>query len=250
MKNSIATTRSQLPASGSTHKMFSSQRSRLLDEFLRFRHPDGSAATLNMSIEEPDGKSGIRFALSWGRPHDYPQKMLARFDPSNRDALFVWEGEREALSGYDSQWALPFEDDAFDWVFCEALLEHAGSYACQYLLLKELTRVARKGIFVTTSNRWHPVELHTGLPLLHWLPGFLWKPVLKRSGKQTWASASTLNLLGAKTLERFAEKLAHPSQYSIGHIRIFGFKAYFFLQIRKTSAAASRAMDDAYAHTG
>ena len=25
-------------------------------------------------------------------------------------------------------------------------------------------------VFVTTPNRWFPVELHTRLPLVHWLP--------------------------------------------------------------------------------
>ncbi len=30
--------------------------------------------------------------------------------------------------------------------------------------------MSRKGLFVTTPNRWFPIEFHTVLPLVHWLP--------------------------------------------------------------------------------
>jgi hypothetical protein len=30
---------------------------------------------------------------------------------------------------------------------------------------------------VTTPNRWHPIDLHTALPLLHWLPPSIYRPI-------------------------------------------------------------------------
>jgi hypothetical protein len=230
---------SPLPVSGIQEKLPSSYRDRLFDEFVEFRHGDANGVTLNMSIAEPDGKDGVHFALTWSGPHEYPKKILARFDPSNVDALFVLEDGHAPLAGGAAQWALPFADEAFDWVYCEALIEHAGSYARQYLLLKELARVARKGIFVTTPNRRHPVEFYTGLPFLHWLPASLWKRTLKWLGKDEWGCGCVPHLLDAKTLEKFAMKLPHHSEYTIGHIRKFGLKAYFFLQFRKAASTPS-----------
>ena len=64
---------------------------------------------------------------------------------------------------------LPFPDDAFDVAFSNAVLEHVGSREDQRRFLHELCRVAPR-VFVSTPNRWFPVELHTRLPLLHWLP--------------------------------------------------------------------------------
>jgi len=73
--------------------------------------------------------------------------------------------------------ALPFKDNSFDYIHSSAV-QHVGSRDMQARFLAELWRVARKGIFVTTPNRWFPVEFHTVLPLLHWLPPRLFRSVL------------------------------------------------------------------------
>ena len=64
---------------------------------------------------------------------------------------------------------LPFEDAAFDVVFSNAVIEHVGGRERQRRLVTEALRVGRR-VFVTTPNRWFPVEVHTRLPLVHWLP--------------------------------------------------------------------------------
>ncbi|HEY2777030.1 MAG TPA: class I SAM-dependent methyltransferase [Gaiellaceae bacterium] len=65
---------------------------------------------------------------------------------------------------------LPFENDAFDVGFSNAVVEHvAGGREGQRRFVQELCRVARR-VFVTTPNRWFPLEVHTLLPLVHWLP--------------------------------------------------------------------------------
>jgi hypothetical protein len=65
---------------------------------------------------------------------------------------------------------LPFEDGAFDLGFSNAVVEHiAGGREGQRRFVGELCRVARQ-VFVTTPNRWFPVDPHTLLPFAHWLP--------------------------------------------------------------------------------
>ena len=65
--------------------------------------------------------------------------------------------------------ALPFEDGAFDIVFSNAVIEHVGGRERQRKLVSEAIRVGRR-VFITTPNRRFPVEVHTRLPLVHWLP--------------------------------------------------------------------------------
>ena len=79
--------------------------------------------------------------------------------------------------------ALPYEDDSFDVVHSNAVVEHVGDREQQRTFILELVRVARTGGLVTTPNRWFPVEAHTRLPLLHWLPRPTFVHVLKRTGK-------------------------------------------------------------------
>jgi hypothetical protein len=65
--------------------------------------------------------------------------------------------------------ALPFGEGEFDIAFSNAVVEHVGGRAEQRAFVHELCRVARR-VFVTTPNRWFPVEVHTLLPFVHWLP--------------------------------------------------------------------------------
>ena len=66
--------------------------------------------------------------------------------------------------------SLPFVDGEFDLGFSNAVVEHvAGGREGQRQFVHELCRVAR-GVFVTTPNRWFPLEVHTLLPFVHWLP--------------------------------------------------------------------------------
>ena len=87
---------------------------------------------------------------------DVPLPNFAREFPSIRCVT---------ASGTD----LPFEDDAFDVAFSNAVIEHVGGREEQRRFVAELCRVAPR-VFVSTPNRWFPVETHTLVPLVHWLP--------------------------------------------------------------------------------
>ncbi len=64
---------------------------------------------------------------------------------------------------------LPFADDEFDVAFSNAVVEHVGGRDEQRRFVAELCRVAPR-VFVSTPNRWFPVETHTLVPFVHWLP--------------------------------------------------------------------------------
>jgi hypothetical protein len=65
---------------------------------------------------------------------------------------------------------LPFSDGEFDVGFSNAVVEHIdGGRSGQQRFVHELCRVSTS-VFVTTPNRWFPLEVHTLLPFVHWLP--------------------------------------------------------------------------------
>ena len=77
---------------------------------------------------------------------------------------------------------LPFADKEFDLGFSNAVVEHvAGGRDGQRRFVHELCRVAGK-VFVTTPNRYFPLEVHTLLPFAHWLPRRLRDPLLRARG--------------------------------------------------------------------
>jgi Methyltransferase domain len=79
--------------------------------------------------------------------------------------------------------ALPFADGEFELGFSNAVIEHvAGGRPGQRQFVAELCRVARR-VFLTTPNRLFPLDPHTLLPFVHWLPqGGLRERLLRARG--------------------------------------------------------------------
>ncbi len=67
---------------------------------------------------------------------------------------------------------LPFEDNRFDVVITNHVIEHVGEMEAQYEHLTELHRVLSPGGigYLAIPNRWMPVEPHYKLLFLSWVP--------------------------------------------------------------------------------
>jgi SAM-dependent methyltransferase len=94
----------------------------------------------------------------------------------------------------------PFPENSFDIVWSNAVLEHVGDYEAQIHFLRELARVGKR-MFITTPNRHFPIEVHTRLPLLHWLPKDVFDSILRRLGMHKFAGGY-MRLLDIRELRR------------------------------------------------
>jgi hypothetical protein len=95
--------------------------------------------------------------------------------------------------------SIPLPDNYFDIGICNAVVEHAGTYEQQRELVREVCRVCRRVMF-TTPNTWFPIEHHTLLPLVHWLPDRLFRAILRRLGFDFLSRVENLNPIDARTL--------------------------------------------------
>ncbi|GEM_PF-473105 len=93
---------------------------------------------------------------------------------------------------------IPLPDLYFDCGICNAVVEHAGTSEQQARLVHEVCRVCRCVVF-TTPNKWFPLDVHTMLPLLHWLPSAAYREVLQRIGLGYFSEIDNLNLLDRRT---------------------------------------------------
>lgn len=98
---------------------------------------------------------------------------------------------------------LPFGDAGFDVVHSNAVIEHVGPSGDQAAFVAELVRVGRAG-FISTPDRRFPVDSHTNLPLLHWLPRPLFLKSLRRLGRLAPEEEWVTWLLTSRTLARRA----------------------------------------------
>ena len=64
---------------------------------------------------------------------------------------------------------LPYEDNSFDLVFSNSVIEHVGNWDRQMEFSKELVRVG-KSFYLQSPNRHFFIEPHLIAPFIHWLP--------------------------------------------------------------------------------
>ena len=114
---------------------------------------------------------------------------------------------------------LPYRDLSFDWVACHELIEQYTTHERQVRLLRELLRVSRKGIFISTANRYHP--------LARWM----------KEGRNS-------TLLTSFDIKALVDVLPGRPSWKLGHVRIIGLKAYYFLMIWKAGYELERVSVD------
>jgi hypothetical protein len=119
---------------------------------------------------------------------------------------------------------IPFPDGAFDIVHSSAVIEHVGSRERQAEFLSELWRISRRALFVTTPNRWFPIEFHTVLPFVHWLPAAAFRPVLRALGRDFYAAEENLNLLDRRALLKMAQQCGMRAPHVYG-APLFGWES-------------------------
>jgi hypothetical protein len=106
-----------------------------------------------------------------------------------------------------------------------AVIAHVGNAKKQKAFVHELCRVGRT-CFITTPNRWYPVDLVTGLPFVHWLPKSWFRQVLKWLGQDFWAQEENFNILTEKEL---LSCVPAGTKITKRHFRLFGLVSNLIL---------------------
>ena len=133
---------------------------------------------------------------------------------------------------------LPFCDQAFDVVHSSAVIEHVGSLARQCTFVAECCRVARRAVFITTPNRWFPVEFHTVLPLVHWLPKEIFRALMRRTGRGFFAEERNLNLMTASDLSH-AASANEGFEHQLSNVALGGWPSNLLLNMRRIGASTA-----------
>lgn len=116
----------------------------------------------------------------------------------------------------------PFEDNEFDWVFSNAVIEHVGNEEQQLLFVNEMLRVG-KNVFYTTPNKYFPVESHTNVFFRHWFDSHFYCWCAQNS---TYWTKDNLILLGKKNLLDIM-KNSNAKEFSIKSNRMLGWPMTF-----------------------
>lgn len=180
--------------------------------FLDVLRPAPGAAVLDLGGQDGEfmarvrDRADIRVTIA-----DIGETALARARERGFRTVSLVEGE-----------PLPFADAEFDVVFCNSVIEHVTvpkadciekrfanrewierSLVSQRAFADEIRRVGR-GYFVQTPHRAFPVEAHTWLPFVGWLPHDATVRVVRVSDRYWVKHCGYVdwNLLGASDMRR------------------------------------------------
>jgi len=206
-------------------------RRKMYDRFLDVTRPGPGETILDVGVTSDRSYASSNYLEAW-----YPLKnkiTAAGLD----DASFLedlYPGMRYvSADGLN----LPFANGEFDIVHSSAVIEHVGSRTQQARFIAELHRVARRVVCLTTPNRWFPIEVHTSLPLLHWLPAKTYRAVLRGTKFRFFADESNLNLLSASDLRRLCGEIG-IAQPAVQGVRLGGWTSNLILFLSKNDSTS------------
>lgn len=208
-------------------KVAAHMRREMYERFLTTCNPGASDTILDVGVTSDQTYESSNYLEAW-----YPHK--AQITAVGLDDASFLEQKYPGLTFKRADGRnLPFDDDAFDIVHSSAVLEHVGSLEQQKQFISELSRVARRKAFFTTPNRWFPIEVHSVLPLIHWLPPDIFRRCLRLVGHDELALEENLNLMSAKDIEALCESLG-LLDFSISSVRLLGWPSNLLLTVEKS----------------
>lgn len=141
-------------------------RNRKLELFNELMNPKKEMKILDIGAEvNPNNKNVVQFI------DYYPWKNnVSAINLSSEHISIIQEYYPEVDARVGDACDLPWEDEHFDIVYSNAVIEHLGSFEKQKKMAAEIMRVGKRW-FISTPNRWYPFEFHMRLPFITWLPG-------------------------------------------------------------------------------
>ena len=124
------------------------------------------------------------------------------------------------------------DDNSFDIVHSNATIEHIGSFKNQISFVREMLRISKESVFIQTPNRFYPIDFHTILPVVHWLPKSIHRKILKYLKLDFYSKEENLNLLSLKDIKSIC-KILNIKKYKILKYKLFFLTSNLILIIYK-----------------
>ena len=100
-----------------------------------------------------------------------------------------------------------------DLVVSNATIEHVGNYNNQKAMVSNMIKLSKKMVIISTPYRYHPLEFHTKIPFIHWLPKKIHRKILKNFNLTFYSKEENLNLLSKSDLRSFIENEEIKSEF-------------------------------------
>lgn len=145
------------------------------------------------------------------------QKIISSFFSKALQKSITEEFSNDEIDMYSS-----------DVVISNAVLEHVGSNQEQSKMLENIIKLTKNFFIIITPNRMHPIEFHSKVPFMHWLPKKIHRKFLSLVGMSYLSKEKNLNLLNTNDVVNLLKKF-DDIEYKIKYINFLLFKSNIIL---------------------
>lgn len=170
------------------YKISLANRKKKFDLFVSELKPTKRDKVVDIGVSN-FGFGGERVGNFFEAMYPWPRKITAVSNKPSKNFRQAFPKVRFVLADGRN---LPFKSNQFDIAFSNAVVEHIPDRENQRIFIREICRIARH-LFVTTPNRRFPLEVHTLLPFVHWLPRALRNQVFTSFGKSQYYELNPLS---------------------------------------------------------
>jgi len=198
-------------------------RLRKYNLFINHLKPDSDTKILDVGASDVEA---LDYANLLEKIYPHPENITA-LGIETYDKEFSRRYPRVKTVTYNGG-TFPFDDKEFEICHSSAVIEHVGGADKQKDFLNEICRVS-KSSFITTPNRYFPLEVHTRVLFLHYLPKKIFDSFLTKKGKP-WATGDYMNPLSLRDIRRLLAECGITS-YEILKNKKLGFTIDFIIII-------------------
>ncbi len=131
---------------------------------------------------------------------------------------------------------LPYKTNFFSLSISHAVFEHIGSKNKKIFYLSELIRISEK-VFISIPNRYFPIEHHSNIPMLGYLPSNLIYKLLNFFNYNLFKNEKTLTFNSKRDFYNIASQLRkkYNINFCLGYtgLKLGIFSSHFYIFIKK-----------------
>ena len=189
------------------------------------------ADVVNKYYEADDLKDALDIGTTNDREHSHSNYLIKNLknikvfksisDQEINSTFFIKSLTKSILENFSNEEINQYSSDL---VFSNATIEHVGSTTNQLKMISNVIKLTKKNFVLIAPNRYHPIDFHTQIPLIHWLPKKIHRKILSLIGLKFYSKEENLNLLSTTDLINLLNNF-DTIQYEVRYLNFLGFKS-------------------------
>ena len=186
---------------------------------------------INKYYEADDLKDALDIGTTNDREHSHSNYLIKNLknikvfksisDQKINSTFFIKSLTKSILENFSYEEINQYSSDL---VFSNATIEHVGSTTNQLKMISNIIKLTKKNFVLIAPNRYHPIDFHTQIPLIHWLPKKIHRKILSLIGLKFYSKEENLNLLSTTDLINLLNNF-DTIQYEVRYLNFLGFKS-------------------------